>query len=528
MEKINRKILVVGVVIFLLLGASAMFGASASDTTTGPIKRTIPTLNNNIVTQTANLGNVKVSTSTGDDLNPRLTADSRGNIIIVYEEHEDIFTVNVPVCYTADEGDSWTEQIVINSVDFQGSGILGHPDIIYNAPLDLLYITAVDPQAEMYNNEMFFIAGDIAQATEVLGYAISGTSSSGYLYSACTCTPDYFLSLTSEDGAGLESIFGLGWFMYPDFAYPPGLGGFYYDGNSLFPCNPVANLEGDFNTNRIFFTFESGHDPAGTQVAIKSSTTDKTLINSGEQQNAMDKYGDVEQMPGEFLAFGTDPDVSGSGNNVAVAFSQGDTIKVMVSSCVSTYEPEFEWSTYTMDTGTAPSVFMQGNNIYCAYVKDGNLYYRYSEDLGKTWAAAEQKNDVPGTVDGSPGSVDVCKLGIAFVDTRDGDKNIYFQFAKGVPMPEIGIGAITGGIGVSAVITNTGDAAATNLAWSINTEGTVFIGKEKSGTIATLEPGASTTIKSGLMLGFGAITVKVSAGDATKSQDFKLMLIFVS
>ncbi len=92
--------------------------------------------------------------------------------------------------------------------------------------------------------------------------------------------------------------------------------------------------------------------------------------------------------------------------------------------------------------------------------------------------------------------------------------------------PEIVVESITSGIGVSAVITNNGDATATNFDWSITTEGPVFIGKEKTGT-ATLEPGASTTIKTGFMLGFGAITVTVKADTAIKTQDFKLLFIIV-
>ncbi len=60
------------------------------------------------------------------------------------------------------------------------------------------------------------------------------------------------------------------------------------------------------------------------------------------------------------------------------------------------------------------------------------------------------------------------------------------------------------------MIKNIGTAAAENFAWSIKSDGTVFVGKEKSGT-ATLAPGASTTISTGFMLGFGAITITVKA-----------------
>jgi hypothetical protein len=243
----------------------------------------------------------------------------------------------------------------------------------------------------------------------------------------------------------------------------------------------------------------------------------------------MDKYGDPEQAPGEFLGLGTDPDISGSGSNVAVVFVRDGNILCCVSSCVATYEPEFHWTTTTVDTGGAstPAVYMQGNIICVAYVKNGNLYYRISEDEGVTWGDEQQKNDVDGTVVAQKGSVDVCKHGIAFVDNRTGDYDVYFAEAKLPAAPEITIGAISGGVGVSAVITNIGDLAATDVVWSITTQGNVLIGTEKSGMITTLNPGEEVTIKSGLVLGIGVVAVTVRVDITIKSQEFKLLLIFL-
>jgi hypothetical protein len=531
MEKINRKVMVIGV-LFLLLGASTILSASASTNTRqipGSIQRTIPAINQEIVAKTSLVGNVQISTNQGNDQHPKLTTNSQGDIIVVFEEDVDIFTKDLPVVYSADDGITWTQQFLFNSLDFQGSGLLGYCDIVYNAPNDLIWIAAVDPNADMYNNEMFFIPGDIASATEANGYAISGTSSSGYLYCGVACTTNYFVSATTEDYPGYEQIMGFGWFTSPDFAYPPAIGGYYYDGQSIFESAPVAEIEMDQNSNRLFIVFESEKDD-GTYVGIKSNTADETLIDNGEQQNGMDKYGDIEQMPGEWIGLGTDPDVSGSGSKVAVVYIQDGNVMCSVSSCSALYEPEFSWSTTTVDTGgaSAPAVYLQGNTIGVAYVKGGNLWYKVSEDSGATWSAAIQKNDQDGTVVNEKSAVDLCKAGIAFTDNRNGNNDIFFAEAKGAAAPQIVIGAISGGIGVSAVISNVGDAAATNVAWSIVTEGTVFIGKEKTGTIATLNPGASETVKTGLMLGFGAITVKVTADTATKTQGFKLLLIFVS
>ena len=71
--------------------------------------------------------------------------------------------------------------------------------------------------------EMYYIGGDIAAATEYIGYAVSGTSSSGYFYNANSCSPNYFLALTTEDyGGDLMSILGLAWETYSRFCVSTG------------------------------------------------------------------------------------------------------------------------------------------------------------------------------------------------------------------------------------------------------------------------------------------------------------------
>jgi hypothetical protein len=235
------------------------------------------------------------------------------------------------------------------------------------------------------------------------------------------------------------------------------------------------------------------------KIAIKSETANEALIESGEQQNAMDKYADIEQMPGEFLPGadgGRDPDVSASGNKVAVVYVQSGSVKCAVSTCGMEYAPGFSWTTTTVATGTAPAVYMLGNTVYVAYVDGGNVYVKTSSDGGATWGAAEKKNDVDGKVSGDPGSVDLGNGACVWVDTRNGNKDIYFAAGGGGAVANVVVDSISGGMGVSAVLKNTGKADATNFAWSIKSDGTVFVGKEKSGT-ATLAAGASTTVKTG-------------------------------
>jgi hypothetical protein len=528
-HSIWKKGLVLGTIL-IFLGASTTLGINTSSTNPPQprvVQHHIQAIPEDVTSQQDLVGNIKVSPSNGNDYHPRMTTNAAGDIIIVYEQEKDSNTKTVPVVYSADGGNTWTQQFLFNSLVFSGSGILANPDIIYNPAQNLLWFDAVDPDAELYNEEIYFIPGDISTATEAIGYAVSA-STDEYFEAACTHTNDYFMSFTSRNyGEDRLRVLGLGWFMYPDFSYPPGTGGYYSDEESLIRISPVTELEADYNTNRWFLVAQSEAIEGGAHIVIKSSTTNKALINSGEQQNGMDKYGDPEQAPGEFLGLGTDPDVSGSSSNVAVVFVREGDILCSVSSCVATYEPEFHWRTTVVETGdtNTPAVYMQGDNVYCAYVKGENLYLKISEDGGTTWGVAVQKNDVDGTVVAEKGAVDIGKTGITFTDMRNGNSDIYYVAYQAKPTPQIVIDSISGGFGVTAVIKNIGDAPSETFNWSMTAEGNILKGGLPLTGAASLPPGLSMGIKR-FMVGFGAVAVTVTVDTATVSKDFTLLLIY--
>jgi len=96
--------------------------------------------------------------------------------------------------------------------------------------------------------------------------------------------------------------------------------------------------------------------------------------------------------------------------------------------------------------------------------------------------------------------------------------------------PILDIGTIKGGLlRVSVPIKNIGATAATGVQWSINLEGGAFIGKETTGT-DDIPAGGEINATSGLIIGFGATTVTVTAEipemSDTKEQDGFVFLIF--
>jgi hypothetical protein len=81
----------------------------------------------------------------------------------------------------------------------------------------------------------------------------------------------------------------------------------------------------------------------------------------------------------------------------------------------------------------------------------------------------------------------------------------------------IEIKTISGGFGISAVIRNIGVVDAVKVNWSISLQGLVFFGKETGGAVLQIAPNGERTVKTGLVLGLGTITITVKAADAEKN-----------
>ena len=514
MKKAKKAIFIGAIIIaaMLFMQVTALPTEQQTNNTT-IAKQTLKAINKPLP-QAVNQGNVLISIDNpdGDDQHPQIAKNAQGTLIVVYEQSLDILSQTIPVVWSPD-GEQWITQFIFDSIEFtEGSGILQYPEIIYNAPNDLLFLTMVDPIAELYNNEMSFMQGDITTAEEASWYGISGGASENYQYNTCGCTDNFFIAATTEDGYGFEQLFGLGYFTYPDFESPPTMGGYYYDGNSVHQSAPATGLAMDVGGNRIYLVTETEG-----QITVKTATADEALLTSGEMQDGMDKYADIEQWPGEYIGAGTDPDVASVGNKVCVVYVQNGDVKCSYSTNGAGYEPEHNWQVSTVAAGaTAPAVYMAGDTVYCAYVKDGNAYRAESNDAGATWGTPEQVNDVDGTVAAEPGSVALIDIGVVFTDTRNGAKDIYFGGGQAAPL--INVKSVSGGFGVSAEIANDGTADASNVEWTMTIDAPLIIlpsGGQTSGTISSLAIGDSETVSSGLILGFGQATITVTADGAS-------------
>jgi len=195
---------------------------------------------------------------------------------------------------------------------------------------------------------------------------------------------------------------------------------------------------------------------------------------------------------------------------VIVAEVDGDVICYYSSNGMASVQES------TVETGAAfPEVMLSADGTFvCSYIKDGAIYSETSED-GAVWAEQEvladnQVNDRFAAHDLAKGIDGVYGI---WEDTRNADIDIYFAQATLVQVPMLEIISITGGIGVKAVVKNTGTAAATNVEAELTVIGGILglINKNASGSEASLAVDGELTLSSGIIFGLGAIDITVEA-----------------
>jgi len=204
---------------------------------------------------------------------------------------------------------------------------------------------------------------------------------------------------------------------------------------------------------------------------------------------------------------GTYPCIAADEDNIVILYVQDGDLKSAYSR-----DDGVTFNTVSVNKGNYPEICVINGIFYGSFIENENLFTIISEDGGISWSEPEQINDIDGTVVAEAGSVDIHKSGfIVWVDKRGDDLDLYLNEFIKIPKPKINIEQISNGIRVSAVITNNGDANATNVNWNINLDGAVLIGSKTHDIISNLAIGESVKIFSKIPFGFGSIDITIQA-----------------
>ena len=202
-------------------------------------------------------------------------------------------------------------------------------------------------------------------------------------------------------------------------------------------------------------------------------------------------------------------DISALNDNIIVVSERdGDAVAYYSTNGMSSVDE----SSISTDASNPRIVHTDDNEAMCIFVKSGNgtVYYSQTEDGGATWSTPEELTSDSVAEDFQ--CADVCGFGVAY----ESDDTVYFEPLGGgpPPMPELEITSVSGGLGVSATVKNTGTAAATNATWSITVKGGLlgFINKTAEGTITSLAVDEeSDPLNTGIFFGLGKIDIEVTA-----------------
>ena len=375
--------------------------------------------------------NILVSNSPGDDVIPGITKDAAGHTVVTWTNEEDSLTWNMGIAYSSTPTDpmSWIGYIIT----------LTGTTMVYSS--DTAYVTG--PEATDYKGlfgvDMYY---DIMQVGfyQIPDITTDPSTWSFYYWSDVADDPTY---ATIEDcGYSTEP--------YNGNRGPANM--YIYHWNDLgydiqdCPMYYITNIEAGGAT--MFFDAQSHLWTAPAKEPAMAMLPDWFHL-AWEYHNASaakdqivwkkidaDVEADIEFTPyQEYVADGTSPEIAAYEDSgefyVAIVYMDGGNVN-----CVYSADDGTTWSTpVTVAAGSYPSLCTIGTKLYCAYIYDGDIFLKTSEDGGASWSASEQINDESGTVSAEENAVDIHSAGIVWVDTRDGEKEIYYAALAGVNNP---------------------------------------------------------------------------------------------
>ena len=439
--------------------------------------------------------NILLTDNTYYDGHPTLTDDGLGNLMVNYERGDVNQSLDIGMHFSKDGGALWDGSHYhwlipyketrpdIDYVSSQRTAIgTLVPDPTFNnggVATFIIYPDIVDPNAQ---GKWICQGGDLTKLniTHVTSAAVGGyvgdPKPDPKFKGIWAFTADFGTRHTVVLCSDLAGVYKTD--VFPDV-----------QGN-------VDNISADIDisTGKMVLAMDDNNDAWGPGILILCS-------------NITTDWSWWEVATGTFFKSYKNPDVKAiNGEIYVVAQKEGKIYSLISNSTTGNFNVRT-----VCDHGGYPAVATDGHVVHCIAVDSGNINL-YKSEAGQNWTFVKQINTVDGKVTADYKTSDVCGEGIVWTDTRDGDSNVYFEpYTLG---QNINIDKIKGGFGCSITVSSIASSQMTNVPWTISFNGSVFLGKEKSGTIGSLSPGGTAKIRSGFVLGAGKATIIVKVEQA--------------
>ncbi|MFE3846138.1 TolB family protein [Thermoplasmatota archaeon] len=471
----------------------------------------IPQSNNILAVDT------QITFSEFDESHPTVDIDSNGNPFIMYQSEEGLFNSKILIQKSIDFGGNWPEDLVWIYEFNDVNAIKPEIDFVDGVRA---YGTFETVEQEPILN--FFDFVDVEDPESWTLWSFDRSNSASYVAeTAITANKSGRIAMASiQDYEGdeyFEDTILLTWDAN-NFDDETADGGVYWlnNDNQGIPI-PYSHLCADAG-DKIWFVFQ--RDPFGSTSEISTAVCrvdENTLYSDWNQRTvvANSRYNC------------TYPDVSVSGKKAFVAYmsdENGNQDIYVASSTTGSFWNRYQ-VTDSFDDDMYPVISADGSDITILFMKNGNIFVTSSEDSGKTWNTPEQVNDDSNTVvELFQNSAIKGNYGF-WTDNRNENNDIYFESVGSAPI--IIIDSLSGGVGVNAVIKNTGTGDATDVAYTMSSTGGIlgFINSENSG-IVSIPAGGETTISLPMMFGLGSVTISLTIGEVSTEVEGIQLLIF--